>query len=71
MVVLGGKNSILGITSIFASVHPVAFFMKNILAGVDNSGIWPFSVNAFSDKDFRVASALCGGSNEPCVLKAE
>jgi hypothetical protein len=36
------KNSILDLTSIFASAHPVAFFMKNILAGFENPGIWPF-----------------------------
>jgi len=27
--------------------------MKNILAGFENSGIWPFARNAFSDEDFK------------------
>jgi hypothetical protein len=39
--------------------------MKNILAGFGNSVIWPFARNAFSD-DFKVASIVCGGSNEHC-----
>jgi hypothetical protein len=40
----------------------------NILAGFENSGIWPFSRSAFSNKDFKAASVVCGGSNEPSVL---
>jgi hypothetical protein len=36
------KNNILDLTSIFVSAHPVSFFIKNILAGFENSGIWPF-----------------------------
>ena len=38
----GKESSILALTSIFASAHPVAFFMKNVLAGFENSGIWSF-----------------------------
>jgi hypothetical protein len=36
------------------------------LAGFENSGNWPFARNAFSDEDFKVASIVCGGSNEHC-----
>jgi hypothetical protein len=42
--------------------------MKNTLAGIKNSDIWPFSINASSDEDFEAASIVCGGSNEPSVL---
>jgi hypothetical protein len=41
--------------------------MKSTLAGFQNSGLWPFSRNDFSDKDFQVATAVCGASNEPSV----
>jgi hypothetical protein len=39
--------------------------MKIISAGFQNSGIWPFSRNAFSDENFKVASVACGGSVDP------
>jgi len=41
------------------------------MGGFQNSGMWPFSRNAFSDEDFKVASAVCGRSNEPSVLTAQ
>jgi hypothetical protein len=28
--------------------------MKNISAGFQNSGVWPFSRNAFIDENFKV-----------------
>jgi hypothetical protein len=34
----------------------------------ENSSIWPFSRNAFSDEGFTAASVVCGGFNEPSVL---
>jgi hypothetical protein len=37
--------------------------MKSILAGFENSVIWPFSRSAFSNEDFKAASGVCGGSN--------
>jgi hypothetical protein len=34
------------------------------VAEFENSGIWPFARNDFSDEDVKVASIVCGGSNE-------
>jgi hypothetical protein len=64
------KNGILDLRGIIASAHPVSLIMKNILDGFENSGIWPFSKNAFSDEDFKVGSVVCVGSNEPSVPTA-
>jgi hypothetical protein len=44
--------------------------MKSSLAGFQNSGIWPFLRNDFSNEDFQVASVVYGQSNEPSVLTA-
>jgi len=41
------------------------------MAGFENNGMCPFSRNAFSDEDFKVASAVCGRSNELSVLTAQ
>jgi len=61
------KNGILDLRGIITSAHSVSLIMKNILDGFENSGIWPFSRNAFSDEDFKVG---CGGNNEPSVPTA-
>jgi hypothetical protein len=61
------KNGILDLRGIIASAHSVSLIMKNILDGFENSGIWSFSRNAFSDEDFKVG---CGGSNETSVPTA-
>ena len=50
------------------SAYPVSFTMKNILAWLENSGIWPFSRNDFSDEGFKTVSFVCGGFNKPSVL---
>jgi hypothetical protein len=71
MVVNPGKKiSIHDLTGIIASAYPVSFFMKNISAQFQNTGVWPFSRYAVSDENFQVASVVCGGSNEPSVLTA-
>jgi hypothetical protein len=67
---LSWKNGILDLRGIITSVHPVSIIMKNIFEGVENSHIWPFLRNAFSDEDFEVGSVVCGGSNEPSVPTA-
>jgi hypothetical protein len=36
------KIGTLDLTRIVASALPVSFIMKNILAGCENSGTWPF-----------------------------
>lgn len=58
---------ILDFTSVTASAHPVSFIMWNILAGCENSGVWSFSRNTFSEADFKAASVVCGGRNEVSV----
>ena len=58
-------------TSIIASAHSLSFLMKSTLAGFQNSGMWPFSINDFGDEDFQVATVVCGGSNEPSIVTAQ
>lgn len=43
-------------------------YHEEYFEGFENSGIWTFSRNTFGDKDFKVVSVVCGGSNEPSVL---
>jgi hypothetical protein len=56
MVNTGGKKkiSIHDLTSIIATAYPISFLMKNISVGFQNSGVWQFSRNAFSDENFKV-----------------
>jgi hypothetical protein len=45
--------------------------MEIIVAGFENSSIWPFARNDFSDEDFKVASIVCSGvMNNKHVLTA-
>lgn len=65
------KKPVSLISQVYSPLHiQLHFLWRIILAGFENSGIWPFWVNAFSVKDFKVASTLCGGSNKPRVLTA-
>jgi hypothetical protein len=59
------------LTSIVATAYPVSFIMKNILAGFEKPGIWPFSRNAFSDEDFEAASVRSDSNSEPCFSTTE
>jgi hypothetical protein len=56
---------------IVATAYPVSFTMKNILAGLEKPGIWPFSRNAFSNEDSEAASVRSDSNSEPCVSTTE
>ena len=57
------KTCVLDLTSIITPGLAVSYIVKNTWAVFENSGIWPFSRNAFSDEDLKVASVRCGGSS--------
>jgi hypothetical protein len=67
----GRTITIHDLTSIATTAYPVSFTMKNILAGFEKPGIWPFFRNAFSNEDFEAASVRSDGNSEPCVSTTE